>query len=185
MSMPFMPFMSFTHCAVVLCFLAGLILPIPSYAAQWQDDIPQPRLVGHAELRWFGLRIYKAALWSHRVPFDPAQSFALELTYERSISRERLVQTSIDEIRRLSAGRFSDEQINRWQAIMSEAFVDVKEGDQLTGVYVAGVGCRFYSRERLLAEVRDLDFAHAFFAIWFDPRSKDQQLRRRLLGDDT
>ena len=182
MSMPFMPFM---HCAVVLCFLAGLTLPIPSYAAHWQDDIPQPKLVGHAELRWFGLRIYKAALWSNHVPFDATQSFALELTYERNISRERIVQTSIDEIRRLFAGRFNDDQINRWTTIMSGTFVDVKEGDQLTGVYVAGVGCRFYSRERLLAEVRDLDFAHAFFAIWLDPRSKDQQLRRRLLGGDT
>lgn len=151
-------------------------------AAGWRDDLSQAHLQGSAGLRWFGLKIYDAALWSGATPFDPVQPFALELTYRRSISRARIVQTSMDEIRRLFGDRYSEEQLQRWEADMTRAFVDVNEGDQLTGVHLPGIGCRFYSRTRLLAEVRDAEFARAFFAIWLDPRTRDTQLRNRLLG---
>lgn len=168
-----------------LFLLSGLLTVMscgPAQAAEWRDDVPQARLMGSAELRWFGLKIYNAALWSAKAPFDPEQAFALELTYQRNISRSRIVQTSIDEIRRLFGERYSDEQIKRWEALMNGVFTDVSEGDQLTGVYLPGIGCRFYNRNGMLGEIKDLEFAHVFFAIWLDPRSKDKQLRNRLLG---
>jgi len=170
------------HRLAALSLLIVSMAAGPVHAAGWRDDLPQATLSGSAELRWFGLRIYNAALWSAHAPFDQTQAFALELTYQRSISRARIVQTSIDEIRRLFGDRYSDDQLKQWEALMNGAFTDVSEGDQLTGVYLPGIGCRFYSRTRLLGEVKDLEFAHAFFAIWLDPRSKDVQLRKRLLG---
>ena len=168
---------------VATCILLAVALFTgPAQAAGWRDDLPQAHLQGSAGLRWFGLKIYDASLWSAATPFDPEQPFALELTYQRSLSRARIVQTSMDEIRRLFGDRYSNEQLQRWEADMTRAFTDVNEGDQLTGVYLPGIGCRFYSRTRLLAEVRDAEFARAFFAIWLDPRTRDTQLRNRLLG---
>lgn len=172
------------HFLLALCLLIGLMAAIPAYAAQWHDELPQAKLIGKAELRWFGLKIYKAALWSAKTPFDPEQSFALELTYQRSIDRERIVQTSIGEIRRLFGDRYSEARLAQWQQLMSNAFIDVSEGDQLTGVYLSGIGCRFYNRTDLLAEIRDVEFAQAFFAIWLDARTKDTKLRSRLMGTD-
>ncbi|AKZ61556.1 periplasmic protein [Herbaspirillum hiltneri N3] len=174
---------AFSRRSLVTCLLLAATWSAgAAQAAGWRDDLSQAHLQGSAGLRWFGLKIYDAALWSGTTPFDPAQPFALELTYRRSISRTRIVQTSMDEIRRLFGDRYSEEQLQRWEADMMRAFVDVNEGDQLTGVYLPGVGCRFYSRTRLLAEVRDAEFARAFFAIWLDPRTRDTQLRDRLLG---
>ena len=170
------------HVFAACVFLLAMQSLGSARAAGWRDDLPQAQLQGSAGLRWFGLKIYDAALWSAATPFDPTQPFALELTYRRSISRTRIVQTSMAEIRRLFGDRYSDEQLQRWEADMTRAFTDVDEGDQLTGVYLPGFGCRFYSRSRLLAEVRDAEFARAFFAIWLDPRTKDAQLRNRLLG---
>jgi hypothetical protein len=46
---------------------------------------------------------------------DAAQLFALQLHYYRSISRERLVNTSIDEIRRLSATPIPAATLKRWR----------------------------------------------------------------------
>ena len=172
----------FRHCIVVCLSLVAALHIGVAQAATWRDDLPQARLQGSAGLRWFGLKIYNAALWSTTTPFDPEQAFALELTYQRSISRARIVQTSIDEIRRLFGDRYGDDQLKRWETDMTQAFMDVNEGDQLTGVYLPGIGCRFYSRTQLLGEVRDPEFAKAFFAIWLDPRTKDTQLRHRLLG---
>jgi hypothetical protein len=169
-------------CLMALVLLAGWSVIKPSQAAGWRDDLPQASLLGSGELRWFGLRIYQIALWSGQRPFDPAQPFALELTYQRSISRERLVEVSLDEMRRLFGERYSEAQFKQWQTVMRDAFIDVKAGDQLIGVSLPGIGCRFYNQERLLAEVRDVEFARAFFAIWLDPRSKDAQLRQHLMG---
>jgi DUF1365 family protein len=81
--------------------LAVALFAGPAQAGGWRDDLPQAHLQGSAGLRWFGLKIYDASLWSAATPFDPEQPFALELTYQRSLSRARIVQTSMDEIRRL------------------------------------------------------------------------------------
>ncbi len=168
------------HLAVAACLL--LAVTLPCHAATWRDDLPQAQQLGGGELHWFGLKIYRIGLWSAQVPFNPAQPFALELTYERNISRQRLVDISIDEMRRLFRDRYSEMQFQQWHTVMQNAFVDVKAGDQLIGVSLPGIGCRFYNRDALLAEVRDPEFARAFFAIWLDSRSKDAQLRQQLLG---
>jgi len=151
-----------------------------AHAALWQQDLPQAKVLGSGELRWFGLHIYSAKLWTESLIFNAKDSFALELTYQRTISRERFVDTSIDEIKRLHGDSISVEVLQRWKSHMERAFTDVKSGDQLIGVHLPKIGCRFYSRDKLLAEIKDTEFADAFFSIWFDPRSKDSGLREQL-----
>lgn len=148
--------------------------------ARWAKDYPQLRQLGSGDLRWFGFHIYSARLFAEQTPFSTQNLFALELTYRRAITRDRFVQVSLDEMRRLQGEKISQAKLEEWQAALQRAFVDVKEGDQLTGVYLPGIGCRFYSRHTLLAEIRDPALAQAFFSIWFDARSKDQNLRKKL-----
>lgn len=150
--------------------------------ALWQQDLPQAKVLGSGDLRWFGLHIYSAKLWAESATFDAKAKFALELTYQRNISRERFVDTSIDEIKRLRGDAINPEVLHRWKMHMEKAFTDVKTGDQLIGVNLPKIGCRFYNRDKLLAEIKDTEFADAFFSIWFDPRSKDSGLRKQLTG---
>lgn len=171
--------------AIILAGLLMIPLAAPVCANVWREQLPQARAIGSGDLRWFGLKIYTARLWSEQTRFDPESStspFALELTYHRSISREQFVKTSLDEITRLFANRYSAATLKRWEADMQRAFTDVNAGDQLIGVYLPEVGCRFYNSRQLLAEIRDPEFAKAFFAIWFDERTKDTGLRSQLLG---
>nr|WP_314900001.1 chalcone isomerase family protein [uncultured Deefgea sp.] len=167
----------------LLALLSLACIAIPAQAALWRDNLPQAQAIGSGDLRWFGLRIYTAKLWSETKPFDMNAPFALELTYHRNISREQFVETSLDEIKRLFGTRYSTDTLKRWEAEMQRAFTDVKSGDQLIGVFIPNQGSRLYSRNKLLADIRDPEFAKAFFAIWFDPRSKDQDLRTQLLGN--
>lgn len=148
----------------------------------WRDAVPSMRLLGEGRFRWFGLGIYDARLWSAQAPFDPRQPFVLELAYLRHISRERLVQTSLDEIVRLGGGRHGAAQLARWESDMLRAFTDVAPGDQLAGLCLPGQGARFYRGRGEVVEVPDPAFAEAFFAIWLDPRSRDRALRTQLLG---
>ena len=165
-----------------LLWLVGALACGQAMAA-WQDALPGARLVGSGELKVWGLSIYGARLWSAVAPFDEQQPFALEITYHRAVSRDRLVTISLEEIQRLSGGDLTAAQLAQWQAQMQQAFVDVRAGERITGVYLPGQGCRFYVGERLQHAVRDEAFARAFFAIWLDPRSRNPELRQQLLGD--
>jgi hypothetical protein len=153
-----------------------------AHADEWRKNFTQTKLIGSGELRWFGFSIYTAKLWQEAIPFNPKLSFALEINYQRSISKQRFVDSSIEEIQRLHGGTFSKEVISKWRKYMESAFTDVQSGDQLIGVFLPNIGCRFYNQNKLLAEIADKEFAQAFFSIWFDPRSKDQALRESLMG---
>ena len=109
--------------------------------------------------------------------------FALELTYHRSIERDDLVEASLKEIRRLNGDAINAAQLQRWQAQMRRAFVDVQPGERIIGVHLPDQGARFYAGTRLQHEIADPEFARAFFAIWLDPRTRNPELRARLLGD--
>lgn len=161
----------------LLLFSAG-----SSFAANWRDDLPNSKLIGSGELRWMMLHIYSAELYMEEPVFDPQKKFALVLTYHKSISRDRFVETSLDEIKRLKGSTVDTETLKKWKGYMEGAFADVKSGDQLIGVHLPNVGCRFYSKDKLLTEISDTAFADAFFSIWFDPRSKDKDLRKKLTG---
>ncbi len=54
---------------------------------------------------------------------------------------------------------------------MSQAFVDVKDGTRITGVFLPEQGCRFYVDGQLQHVIDDPEFARAFFSIWLDPQT--------------
>jgi hypothetical protein len=172
------------------CLRAGLALLALGLASpwaraesgHWRELLPQAQALGDGDLTWFGLRIYRATLWTVQRPFDPARPFALQLHYYRSISRARLVDASIAEISRLSGTPPTDATLARWRTLLHSAFVDVNAGDELTGVYLPQRGMRLYDRQKLLAELADPALARAFFDIWLNENSRDQTLRQRLLG---
>lgn len=168
--------------STLLCCAAG------AQAQVWKQHLPQAKMLGGGEFRWWGFSIYTARIWQQTPNkdggLDQNASFALEITYNKSISRERFVDSSIDEIKRLHGDKFNSDKLKLWRQYMEKAFIDVKSGDQLIGVYLPGIGCRFYSQQTLLAEIPDESFANAFFSIWLDPRTKDSNLRQQLLGNN-
>ena len=150
--------------------------------AGWREQLPQANLVGSGDFSWFGFSVYNAKLWSPVQQVDFSQPFALELTYRRTISRETLVDTSLDEIRRINGEPLDNEQQSVWTKQMSQAFVDVKDGTRITGVFLPGEGCRFYVDGKLQHVIDDQEFARAFFSIWLDPQTRSPKLRAALLG---
>ncbi|MGR5254599.1 chalcone isomerase family protein, partial [Vibrio astriarenae] len=66
---------------------------------------------------------------------------------------------------------------------MMPAFVDVKPGDTLCGIYLPDRGARFYANGQLTTEVDDPAFARAFFDIWLAPGTRAPALRHHLLGE--
>lgn len=136
--------------------------------------------VGSGTLRFFGLRVYDATLWSPRGVWTNGQPFALELHYARSFDGAAIAERSIEEIR---AQRSLPEAIlARWETQMKAIFPNVRAGDRLIGVRVPGQGAAFYQGSRSLGRIDDEAFADAFFDIWLAPATRAPELRARLLG---
>jgi hypothetical protein len=150
------------------------------------------RAQGEGEMRWFGLSIYSARLWTPAGEPLPGlasvatgqpslnHAFALELTYSRDIPGSSLVDTSIDELKRLGA-RDAD-TLRRWRDALAVVFPDVRVGEKIVGIREPAGGAAFYHQERLTGRLADPDLASAFFGIWLDPRTREPKLRARLLG---
>lgn len=138
--------------------------------------------LGRAELRWFGLRIYDAALWGAAgAAWSAERTHALEIRYARDIQGARLVDTSIEEIARLGFGDAARHA--RWRAALARVLPDVAAGDTLVGLHLPGEGAGFWHGERKTGEIDDPELARAFFAIWLDPRTREPVMRNRLLGE--
>lgn len=161
--------------------LALLLFAAGAAFARPQAPLPfEPEAVGAGTLRFMGFALYDGKLWSPTGRWDADAPFALELIYARAFDGEDIARRSLEEIRRLRS--VDDATAARWEARLKAIFPDVKAGDRLTGVRLPGQGARFYVGERLLGRIDDEALADAFFAIWFDPRTRAPDLRRKLLG---
>ena len=170
--------------------LAGgvLWLPTPAFARntlppEIAAELPGARLQGEGRLRWLGLHVYDARLWTQG-PLDAdaleRTPLALELLYARALRGRLIAERSIDEMRRV--GDFADDQAQRWLAAMAQLFPDVTAGERITGVHRPGEAARFHVNGRFNGEIRDAAFARLFFAVWLSPRTSEPALRSALLG---
>jgi Chalcone isomerase-like len=166
---------------IALFFLVcGPVLANTQLPAPLLNEAPGLRLLGKGEMRWFGLHLYDATLWSSSRPWSPEQQFALDLEYAREIAGKRLVDSSISEMRRL--GMQDEGKLARWAEALARVFPDVRKGDRIVGVHLPGKGAAFYHQGQPTGSIDDPEFAEAFFAIWLDPRTREPSLRKALLG---
>lgn len=143
--------------------------------------LPDAQLCGQGEFRKYGFDIYEAQLWGSCALAPLEAPFALQLTYHRAISRRKIVESSLDEMKRLAVSPVSEATLEQWRAWLQQAFVDVKPGDSLTGLYVPDSGVSFFMGAKLTADIKDAEFARKFFRIWLDPHTQAPELRKNLL----
>ena len=175
--------------ARVVRVLAALALVTPT--ALLAASLPAPvvergyelRKVGGGELRWLGMSIYDASLWTSSGRyrgFGPGETVALSLWYQRSFSRDELIRITDTAWRRL--GNTDGAQRERWLAELKRSWSDVAPGQNVTTVVIPNGPTRFYDQSGRFAEIADPAFGPAFLSIWLDPRSVVSDLRIRLIG---
>ena len=164
---------------VTLCVM--LIAWGAAHAGPAHIHLTQPRLAGQGAFTWFGLKIYDAELWVGEKGFQPDEPFVLDLRYARKLDGIKIAEASAEQMEKIGAGTAL--QRAAWLARMKEIFPDVKQGSRISGVFLPAGGARFYLDGKPLASVPDPEFARAFFAIWFDPKTTAKGLRAALLKD--
>lgn len=161
---------------------AGARTPPPAPPPELGAELPGARWRGAGTLRFMGLHVYDAQLWSpEAVSGDGSdQPLALTLVYARRLAGEQIAARSIKEMNRI--GPVSEAQAGRWQQALTALFPDVGPGDRLTGIHLPGRAARFHYNGQFRGEVADAEFARLFFGIWLSPRTSEPRLREQLLG---
>jgi hypothetical protein len=189
MPQPKAPLHAFAQALVVVCRVwlgacsgvqaSSAPVPPPELAR----DLEMPVLAGSGRLRWLGIPVYEASLWT-APQFVPerfgAHAFALEIRYARSISGNLLADTSLKQMQALDAlpaGRYSE-----WLQALTGTLPDVKPGDRLTGMHLPGKGLRMYFNGQFHKAIDDPLLSQSFFAIWLSPATQEPRLRAQLLG---
>jgi hypothetical protein len=145
---------------------------------------PNLEAKGGGELTFMMLPVYAAYFYCvdrARCGWSQEQPFAMQLVYHRKLVGAKIAERSVDEIAKLGYG--TPEQRARWGMQMKAFFVDVVDGDHITGVNLPQSGARFFYNGNPLGEIPDREFAKAFFGIWLDPRTSEPALRKKLLNE--
>lgn len=172
-----------------LAALAGLAVGAAraqSVPPEVHGELAGARLQGRGRLRFIGMAIYEARLWTlAHVPAAEwaAAPLALEIEYARALDGAMIAERSLKEMRR--QGDVAAAIAERWLAQMKALFPNVRMGDRLTGVARPGVGLRFFVNGVLRGEVNDAAFARLFIGIWLSPQSSEPGLREALLASKT
>ncbi len=156
--------------------------PTPAYVAK---ELPNAKKLGGGVFRWFGLKVYDTALWVNGAnagnTFDYKKDrYWLELTYARAFEGSKIAERSAEEMEKIGAG--TDALRAAWEKKLAAIFPNVDKGTRLAGLYLPGIGAKFFRDGKELGQINDPELAQAFFGIWLDPKTSSSSLRERLLG---
>jgi hypothetical protein len=110
---------------------------------------------------------------------------ALEITYRRSIPRDRLVKTTEREWNRLERELGLPERatVEGWLQQLTGIWPDVEPGDRILAISEPGAATRFYGNAGFLGAIEDPAFGAAFLGIWLHPKTRAADLRAALIGE--
>lgn len=158
---------------LTLCFLApagaGLASPV-------QSLLPEAGERGMATFRLFGMPVYQARLFTNdAAPLDWAQDFAIELTYQRRLSQQDLVQATRKEMRRL--GHSAPDRTR-----LEACFQAVSPGDRYLAVSQGPDRIRFLRNGRTACTLNGPGIKRGFMSIFVGSNTRSARFTRALLG---
>lgn len=167
---------------IVVAF--GVVLGSSAYAntaaTSAASFITAPERIGSAELRWLGIKLYRADLYTENGEgFDWKRPFRLDLTYEREFSRSALVKATLFEMERVE-GRSSDhDEIGEK---LGDCFRDVQPSDTYSAVALDQNSVRFFLNSDQTCTLVHDDIRERFLGIWLSDKSRELASSKALRG---
>lgn len=142
--------------------------------------MPNAKLVGNATFSFALWDVYHARLYTSSGVFDEHAPHALTLRYLIEIKGEDIAARSVEEIKQ--QGFTNESKLSNWHAKMRDIFPDVREGTELTAIFLPRKATYFYQGNQLIGGIEDSEFTKHFSAIWLHQTTSQPQLRKQLLG---
>ena len=135
-------------------------------------------LIGKANYSFLFWDIYDAELYSSSEKFD-FKEFAIVLKYNHSITKNRLVKETIDDIKEQK--KIDQNKENKWRKLLESIYVKTDIGNKFIGIKKIDKAI-FYYDDKKLYQSFDQEFNELFFNIWLRNDSKNPEFSKSLLG---
>lgn len=164
----------------MLKWLLSLFLLFFLYPIQ---AMPELQMVGEGNYRYFLWNVYEARLYTEQGEFSDYQQSTptlLELTYQRSITKQQFIDATVDQWQHL--GHSSDADQQQWAEQLQTIWQDVSKGDRLSALLQPDMSVEFFMNDNPTGRIAHAAFGPAFFDIWLHPDTSAPGLRRQLLA---
>jgi hypothetical protein len=165
-------------CGGLLWPFVGAGTKAHAQAHSWLNQSAE--IVGKARFSVFLFDVYDAALISPDGRYDGTPPYALKLSYLRDVGRHRIVETSLDEMRR--QGVTDTATLARWKNWMGEHFPDMRKGDEALMIASTDGGMTVLYNGVQRGQIKDAAFTAAFMGIWLSDKAPRPALSRALRG---
>ncbi len=143
------------------------------------SQAPGIRPLGRGRETVWGIHVYDATLWVVGARYTPVEPHALDIEPGRKVSADTLVNTAMDEMRRLKLGDAS--QIASWRGELKQLMPNVNSGDQIVIFCPTDAKTLMFYNGRFQGQVNDATLCPAIMNVWLHPASKSS-VRKSLLA---
>lgn len=147
---------------------------LPSRLWAVETVLPDAELRGEATLRYLGLPVYEAQLYTRGGnPLDWKEDFALQLTYLRAFSQEDLVEATLGELERLGGALPIETEL-------ADCFLGVSRGDSYLAVTGGPDRIRFWRNGQQTCTLSYPRIKFRFMSIFLGTNTRSQSFTRAL-----
>lgn len=155
------------------------------FEGRWKLEGKELPLLGVTKFKYLLFSVYLMGLYADKEDIETKGLLGpvakrLDIVYLRGIKKETLIKGATDYFDRHDPD--FQKKYSVWLAELNSLYYGVKRGFSYSLQYTPGRGLRLYSKERLLGEIGDDDFANRYMAIWLSKNSKAASLLPELTG---
>ena len=174
-----------TAAAILVCIT--LALPstlLASTDQRVESNADKLQQVGEARLTKLFWTIYESRLYTTTGTYRGIEpDLVLEITYQRKISSEQLINSTRSEWQAMSL--YTKVQSESWLEKLENIWPDVTKGDVLRLQVDHDMNSHFYFNGRPIGSMEKPEFTRHFLAIWLSPDSRYSELQQQLTGTKT
>jgi hypothetical protein len=164
----------------IFCFLFFLIASIQA-AQAFEVDVKKYKFCNSYEFKFAFLKIYDVFLCNNQAQnLDLKnlynQDFTLVIQYSQNIKSQKLVEASIDEIKKNNQLNADNEK--NYAAKLAKIFPNVKTTDIITASFQASSGATVFTHNnKKTGEILERDFSQKFLDIWLGKNASYPKMR--------
>ncbi len=163
----------------LLILLSVISLSSNSSEKIFKDYLGDYYQLGTGKLSIFFIDIYNIKLFSKTKDYSKDKPFAIEINYLKDVKSTQIVDSSINEIKRIS--KPSRDELENYRSILASLFPNIYSGDQLIGIKTTNSDGVFFYNKKRIGKINDEKLVDSFFDIWLSEKTSHPELREKLL----
>ena len=140
------------------------------------------KLIGEGTLTVLFFKVYDIRLLSDSKFFSWENKFQLEFEYRRNITKERVIDSSLKELKRQQ--NVTEQNLEEWKTYLEEVIQPLQEGSKATIEWNPQGTITFQNEGLKSVTIKDESFARSYLKIWLGEETSQPNLLSQLLGEN-